>query len=206
MDKIQLLHKLCATSAISSLHKHSAVLSVHQSTIGNSYKMLRCWNEGKLKQQSTVAVQSCNAKRLFSFPAWPVITPLNLFLIFWWTKVKQYSTYSETAAAHGSSTKLLRRGTSSSSKPIHVGSPSEATSQNESFAGSSNSGMSSSLERKWSWGEREMRCGKAESCETARVTTDYCLQRARAEERGRDWRTMEKLHCRVMQQTSDHIL
>lgn len=71
-------------------------------------------------------------------------------------------------------TKLLRRGTTSSSKPVHVGSPSEATSRNESFAGSSNSGMSSSLGRAWSRGEREMCCGRAESCEAARATGDYC--------------------------------
>lgn len=51
-----------------------------------------------------------------------------------------------------------------------------------------------------------MHCGRAESCEAARAAGDYCLQRDRGEERGREWRTTETLHCRVMQQTSDHIL
>ncbi|CAL8332847.1 unnamed protein product [Arctogadus glacialis] len=53
---------------------------------------------------------------------------------------EEHGTHSEPTSA---STKLIRRGTSLSCEPDHVGSPSEATSQDESFAGSSNLWMAS---------------------------------------------------------------
>lgn len=62
------------------------------------------------------------------------------------------------------------------------------------------------------WGEsgaeerRKIRCSRAENCEAARETGDYCLQTDRAKERGREWRTTEKLYCGVMQQTWSHTV
>lgn len=92
------------------------------------------------------------------------------------------ATYPKTSQRF--STKPLRHGSSSSSAPARVGSPSEASSQNESFAASSDSGMTSftGVQVK-PMGEREMRCGGLESGEAVRESEDHSLEREAEDDR-----------------------